>query len=103
HPEVIGNKQGILSPDLIGPFYDRIEASTQGMAVFMNGAQGGMVTADNRREPGQEANDWEECIRIGHLLADETIRLIADAKIQKDPQLYNASKRISFPVESELM
>lgn len=103
HPEVIGNKQGILSPDLIGPLYDRIESSSQGMAIFMNGAQGGMVTADNRLEPGKEANDWEECIRIGNLLADEAIRLIADAQIQKDPQLYGTSKRISFPVESELM
>src|SRR5690606_31579605 len=79
HPEVIGNKQGILSPDLIGPLYDRIESATQGMAIFMNGAQGGMVTADNRLDQGKEANDWEECIRIGNLLADEAIRLITDA------------------------
>lgn len=103
HPEVIGNSQGILSPDLIGPLYDRIESSTQGMAIFMNGAQGGMVTADNRLEQGKEANDWEECIRIGNLLADEAIRLIADAEIQKDPQLYATSKQIRFPLESEIM
>lgn len=103
HPEVIGNKQGILSPDLIGPLYDRIESSNQGIAVFMNGAQGGMVTADNRLEHGMEANDWEECIRIGNLLADEALRLIADAELQKDPQLYCTAKQISFPVESEMM
>lgn len=103
HPEVIGNKQGILSPDLIGPLYDRIESATQGMALFMNGAQGGMVTADNRTEPGKEANDWAECIRIGNLLADEAIRLISGAEIQKDPQIYCTAKRISFPVQSQMM
>lgn len=69
----------------------------------MNGAQGGMVTADNRLEHGMEANDWEECIRIGNLLADEALRLIADAELQKDPQLYCTAKQISFPVESEMM
>lgn len=104
HPEVIGNKQGILSPDLIGPLYDRIELATQGgMALFMNGAQGGMVTADNRLEPDREANDWAECIRIGKLLADEALRLIAAAEPQKDPQIYCTAKQISFPIESEMM
>src|SRR5690554_3742727 len=104
HPEVIGNKQGILSPDLIGPLYDRIEAATQGgMAIFMNSALGGMVTADNRLGPGKEANNWEECIRIGHLLADEALRIISDAEPQKDPQIYCAAKQISFPIESKMM
>ena len=55
HPEVIGNKQGILSPDLCGPLYETIESHSGGVAVFMNGAQGGMVTADNRLTDGKEA------------------------------------------------
>jgi hypothetical protein len=56
HPEVIGSSRGIMSPDLCGPLYDRIEAKAGGMAIFMNGAQGGMVTADTRREGNTEAN-----------------------------------------------
>ncbi|GGW23441.1 hypothetical protein GCM10007383_04530 [Arenibacter certesii] len=103
HPEVIGNNQKILSPDLIGPLYDRITSKTQGMALFMNGAQGGMVTADNRLDNGKEANDWEECIRIGNLLADEALRLLSDAKPQLDPQMFVQSKQVIFPIESEMM
>ncbi|MBM1105121.1 hypothetical protein JQC67_03110 [Aurantibacter crassamenti] len=103
HPEVIGNKQGILSPDLIGPLYNRLEEKTGGMAIFMNGAQGGMVTADNRLENGKEANDWEECKRIGYLLADEAIRIIANAPIQENPNILCSSKNVSFPIESEMM
>ena len=34
HPEVIGSKQGILSPDMVGPLYDRIEQRTGGMAIL---------------------------------------------------------------------
>lgn len=48
HPEVLGPKAGILSPDLVGPLCERIESQAGGLAIFMNGAQGGMITADNR-------------------------------------------------------
>ncbi|MCK0189765.1 hypothetical protein [Arenibacter sp. F20364] len=103
HPEILGSDQGILSPDLIGPLYDRIEAKAGGMALFMNGAQGGMVTADNRQDNNKEANDWEECKRIGNLLADEALRILSDAQIQEDPQLYCTSTQTEFPIDSEMM
>lgn len=103
HPEVIGSGRGILSPDLCGPLYDHIEAKAGGMAIFMNGAQGGMVTADTRREANTEANTWEECIRIGELLADEALRIVNDAPILENPSLYCTSRKLEFPVESELM
>ncbi len=103
HPEVIGNGREILSPDLCGPLYDRIEEKAGGVAIFMNGAQGGMVTADNRRPEGKEANDWEECIRIGELLADQALSIIESAQVQEDPSLFCNSKRVQFPVDSELM
>jgi len=103
HPEVIGNKRGILSPDMIGPLYDRIENKAGGICIFMNGAQGGMITADNRRENGKEASDWAECIRIGELLADEALRIINGAQIQENPNIFCTSKEIQFPVDSEMM
>lgn len=103
HPEVIGPDRGILSPDLCGPLYDRIEQQAGGIALFINSAQGGMVTADNRRDNGTEANDWAECIRIGTLLADEALRIIGDAAVQENPGLYCASKSMTLPVESEMM
>jgi hypothetical protein len=103
HPEVIGSKQGILSPDLCGPLYDRIENQGGGIAIFMNGAQGGMVTADNRLDNNKEANTWEECIRIGELLADEALRLVASAPTQKDPKLNCLSRSIKFPITNPSM
>ena len=103
HPEVIGNSRGILSPDMVGPLNDRIEQKTGGMSVFMNGAQGGMVTADNRLENGKEASDWQECIRIGDLLADEALRIVAPAVSQHNASLYCASKKVEFPIDSPMM
>jgi len=103
HPEVVGNDQGVTTPDLIGPLYSKIESEVGGMAIFMNSAQGGMVTADNRRENGKEAKDWNECIRIGELLANESLRIISGAEVQKDPQIFVASKDFDLPVDSDLM
>jgi hypothetical protein len=112
HPEVLGNGVGILSPDLVGPLCERIEGQTGGVAVFVNGAQGGMITADNRNlnEPRdaqraywKDSRTWEECLRIGRLMADEALRLVQDADAQRDPTLFCDAAAVRFPVESPRM
>ncbi len=103
HPEVIGDGEGILSPDLVGPLYQRLSASGGGTGIFMNSAQGGMVTADNRAPGGRDQRTWAECLRIGHLLADEALRIVQSAPEQKNPRLFCGAKAISFPVDSPLL
>jgi hypothetical protein len=112
HPEVLGPNAGILSPDLVGPLRERLEAKAGGMAIFMNSAQGGMITADNRdlskpRDPlrayWEDARTWEECLRIGGLMADEALRIIAGAPLQEKPVLYCAAMNVTLPVESPEM
>jgi hypothetical protein len=103
HPEVLGADRGLLSPDLIGPLYDRLAESGGGTGIFLNSAQGGMVTADNRRPDGREARDWPECQRIGRLLADEALRIVAGAPVQQDPKLFCAARTVEFPVDSPLL
>ncbi len=103
HPEVLGPKQDVVSPDLIGPMWDRIEAETKGMAMFMNGAQGGMVTADVRGPNGEHIQTWEECQRIGDLLGREALRIVNEAPIQKDPKLHCHTRRVRFPIDSPLL
>jgi len=103
HPEVLGSEQGILSPDLVGPLYDRIQARGGGVGIFMNGAQGGMVTADCRGSDGKDIRTWPECVRIGHLLADEALRIVQTAKLQQDPHLFCAARTVAFPVDSPVL
>jgi hypothetical protein len=79
----------------------------------MNGAQGGMVTADNRNleAPPRDAlrgywtgtSSWAECERIGRLLADESLRLVAPAPWQQNPRLKTYSKEVRFPVDNDAM
>ncbi|MCE1198583.1 MAG: hypothetical protein LWW85_06405 [Marinilabiliales bacterium] len=105
HPEILGTARKLISPDLCGPLYERIEAKVGGMALFMNSAQGGMVTADTRLDEcgTKEANDWQECIRIGTLMADEALRIIDPAKPETDPHLFCAAKVVRFPIDNEVM
>lgn len=103
HPEVLGSSAGIISPDLIGPLCDRIKEKGGGTAIFMNGAQGGMITADNRNSEGKDLRTWPECVRIGQLLADEALRIVEDAPVQKTPKLFCAARTVSFPIDSLMM
>lgn len=103
HPEVLGNRLGICSPDLVGPLYDRIAEKGGGMGLFLNGAQGGMVTADNRGPDGRDVSTWAECRRIGHRLADEALRIVSGAAIDADPRLDCVSRVVRFPVESPVL
>ncbi len=100
HPEIL-LQQAVCSPDLVGPLYDRVEELGGGTAIFMNSAQGGMVTADIRTPQG-DLEDWSECLRIGRLLAEEAMRIVGDAPVQEHPQLWCGVQTITFPV-NEIM
>ena len=112
HPEVLGSELGLVSPDLVGPLCDKLEADLGGMGMFMNGAQGGMITADNRlldkpsdplKAKWHDARTWEECLRIGQLMASEAQRIVKDAQTQTDPRLACQARVVKVPVDSELM
>jgi hypothetical protein len=112
HPEVLGSGRGLVSPDLVGPLCDKLEADLGGMAMFINGAQGGMITADNRlldqpadplKAKWHDARTWEECVRIGQLMASEAQRIVKNAESQTDPALACHSRQVKFPVDSDLM
>lgn len=103
HPEVLGSDVGLCSPDLVGPLYDRIAERGGGLGVFLNSAQGGMVTADNRGPNGQDLRTWAECERIGRLLADEALRIVQAAPAQSGPPLFCTNRVVSFPIDSPLL
>ena len=94
HPEVLGNERRHPQPGPGRPALRADRGAGGGTALFMNGAQGGMVTADNRdldqpKDPlrgyWNDARSWEECLRIGHLMADEALRIVKDAPEQNRP------------------
>jgi len=98
-----GTRVSVCSTDFLGPLYDRIRQRTGGTGIFMNGALGGMVTADCRGPDGKDIQTWDECIRIGHLLADEALRIIDDAPALDDPKVFCGDTTIKFPVDNQML
>lgn len=103
HPEVLGSRQGICSPDLVGPLYARLAARGGGTGIFFNGALGGMVTADCRGPDGRDIQTWPEAVRIGEKLADEALRVVAGAPLQREARLECRATTVRFPVESPVL
>ena len=51
----------------------------------------------------KDSRTWDECLRIGHLMADEAERIVKDAPVQENPQLVCDSMNVEFPIENPLM
>jgi hypothetical protein len=102
HPEVLGARAGTVSPDMVWPMTGFVEREAGGTALFINGALGGMVTADVRHpETGRHIQTWEECVRIGELLGSEALRIIGEASAMEDVTLSCRHRRLPLPVDNE--
>jgi len=99
HPEVLNNRK--MTSDFPHWLRKRIEDAQGGVAIYMNGAQGGMVTADIKNEgkyPKGEA--WPEAERIGAELARVTLQILADAKPVEDAAITFSQRQFLVPMEN---
>jgi len=66
----------------------------------MNSAQGECFTETMRLDTMLRPHDWEECNRIGNLLADGPLRNLSAANIRKEnPELFTAPpNQAEFPL-----
>jgi hypothetical protein len=56
-----------------------------------------------RGPDGKDIQTWEECVRIGELLAGEALRILEGAPLQKNPALFATNQVVRFRVDSPLM
>ncbi|GIT77659.1 MAG: hypothetical protein Ct9H300mP32_0410 [Verrucomicrobiota bacterium] len=63
-----------------------------------------MVTADVRGPDGNDVQTWDECRRIGHLLADEALRIISGTEAQKNLKIrFRLWGDVTLPVDSPML
>jgi hypothetical protein len=74
HPEVLWSDNLQISSDYVGYLRDKIEEKLGGVAIFFNGALGGMIT------PDVEEHTFEKAEEIGHALAYATIKALKSRK-----------------------
>jgi len=100
HAEIMQNK--MLSADFPHYYYQKIEKDLGGIALFVNGAEGGMVTADIDdlyKKEGQDNSALAE--KIGLLVADFTENALKEAKTVESPALDYKVADLLVPLESD--
>jgi len=101
HPEVAGDSpdpavRNYLSADMGGYAYDEVESAAGGVAIWLQGAQGAMVTADESGET------WEECERIGRALGQRVLEGAAAAQPESNPRIAYTSRPLNVPLYNDL-
>jgi putative sterol carrier protein len=100
HPEVLNNDQ--LTADFPNWFYRTIEARGGGVAIFANGALGGMVSpAADPTYQGEKGRDWARAERMGTLLATRTLEALNTATFTDNVAIEHRSQTFTVPLENE--
>jgi putative sterol carrier protein len=100
HPEIMNNN--FVSADFCGYMCSRIEQKAGGVAVFMNGALGGMVTADVPDGGKEGGEHWAQAQQVGEKLADIALASIEKAQPVSAAAIKFARKSFMAPLENQL-
>jgi hypothetical protein len=93
HPEV--NKTKALTSDFVGPVRDAVEKELGGVAIFLNGALGGMVT------PKISAHTWEEMQRVGEGVGRSAVEITGRARPVTVEKIALRRKEVTLPLENQ--
>ena len=97
HPEVLVTENLEITSDYVGYLRDKVEEKLGGVAIFFNGALGGMIT------PDVEERTFVKAKEIGYILADATVGALAGAKKALPKMAFNLEKQnFTVPLENEL-
>ncbi|NUQ00098.1 MAG: hypothetical protein HUU35_09625 [Armatimonadetes bacterium] len=96
HPETLQQANTLLSSDFAHPLRERLESALGGVALFVNGALGAMVTVSSAGETFAEAG------RIGTALADAAYgALRASEEMIETGSLAVATREVRLPVAND--
>jgi len=99
HPEVLNCRQ--VTSDFPHWLRSRLEERLGGVALYFNGAQGGMVTAVIQNEDRHpEGQAWPEAERVGLTLADAALRALDGARPASVAPIQFARREFAVPLEN---
>lgn len=96
HPETLWSDNHLITADYPAYIYRDIEREIGGVAVFLNGALGGMVTVDDK------AHTFEEAERIGSAIAQTALKSLQNVdSVGRQPTLFIKSAEVDIPMENQ--
>ena len=101
HPETLASKNTAITSDYSGYLRDQLEKRLGGVAVFINGAVGGMQSPLNAKIEGVAEASFEKARYIGEHVADIAADAVLAAKPTPLTGFILAEKEIRIPVTNQ--
>jgi hypothetical protein len=90
HPEALGEQNTALSTDFVAALCATVEREFGGIALFLPGALGGMMT------PNVTAHTFAEAERVGRTLGEAAVAALAVDEWQERPVLVCRKRRVAL-------
>ena len=94
HPEALGSANRWVSADFAGPLCAEVEARRPGVALFVNGALGAMVTT------AESEHSFAEATRIGEAIARLADQALVERPAIREATLLCARAELEVPVDN---
>jgi hypothetical protein len=96
HPEALGEQNTALSADFVAALCATVERELGGVAIFLPGALGGMMT------PRVAAHTFAEADRVGRTLGEAAVAALAVDEWQQRPALACRKRRVALAQSNPL-
>lgn len=100
HPETLGSSNTQITADYPAAVYKRLEERRGGVAVFINGAVGGMQSPLGAKVGDTPNNSFEKAERIGQRVADIGADALAAAKPVRITSAEFQERMVKIPLEN---
>ena len=100
HPEVLNTRH--ITADFPHWLYETVEARTGGVCLYLNGAQGGMITADYDESTTAKGENWPAAEAIGRSLGSYVLKILEGAKPEAQTAITTRRSVFMVPLENRM-
>src|SRR5581483_8936081 len=98
HPEILNTHH--LTADFPHWLYETVEVKAGGVCLYLNGAQGGMVTANFDETTAPKGENWQAAEAIGTSLGQRAQELLGQAEIVREAPIQTQQRVFTVPLEN---
>lgn len=98
HPEILDTRQ--ITADFPAALYRTVETKTGGVCLYLNGAQGGMITADFDETETPRGQNWKAAEKLGSDLGNFVLNFLPQLKPLTPKTLTLQHKLFTVPMEN---
>ena len=100
HPEVLNTRH--ITADFPHWLYETVEGAVGGVCLYLNGAQGGMITADYDKSTAPKGQNWMAAETLGDRLGQHVVRILHDATPVAQTSITAQQRVFTVPLENRM-